>query len=93
MLFHDESYEYWSCRFCNWRISISFSDIALSHATTDVDEHNTVLTVPLDFDAAQRKAATKAAEAAGFRVVQVIVFLFPVLPWIIVLFESLEYYE
>jgi hypothetical protein len=29
---------------------LSFADIALSHATTDVDEHNTVITVPLDFD-------------------------------------------
>ncbi len=56
-------------------ILILSPDIALSHATTDVDEHNTVLTVPLDFDAAQRKAATKAAEAAGFRVVQVKQFL------------------
>jgi methenyltetrahydromethanopterin cyclohydrolase len=39
-----------------------------------VDEHNTVLTVPLDFDANQRKIATKAAEAAGFKVVQVRIF-------------------
>jgi hypothetical protein len=41
-----------------------------------VDEHNTVLTVPLDFDANQRKIATKAAEAAGFKVVQVSLALF-----------------
>ena len=52
-------------------MSNDFSDIALSHATTDVDEHNTVITVPLDFDQNQRKAVAKAAEAAGFQVVQV----------------------
>jgi molecular chaperone DnaK (HSP70) len=46
------------------------SDIALSHATTDVDEHNTVVTVPIDFGQEQRKEMTKAAELAGFKVVQ-----------------------
>jgi hypothetical protein len=44
-----------------------------------VDEHNTVLTVPLDFDANQRKIATKAAEAAGFKVVQVRNFFYFIL--------------
>ena len=53
-----------------------FADIALSHATTDVDEHNTVLTVPLDFNQTQRKIVTKAAEAAGFKVVQVCLIIF-----------------
>ena len=61
--------------YCTHLKFVLFSDIALSHATTDVDEHNTVLTVPLDFNQAQRKIVTKAAEAAGFNVVQVSLIL------------------
>ena len=45
-------------------------DIAASHCT-NVDESNTVITVPLGFTEGQRQAVTKCAVAAGFRVVQV----------------------
>lgn len=47
-------------------------DIALSHASAEVDEKNTVVTVPLDFDANRRRLVAECAESAGFHVVQVI---------------------
>ena len=47
------------------------SDIAASHATAQVDEKNTVLTVPYYFTKKQRNVMTKCAEMAGFNVVQV----------------------
>lgn len=47
-------------------------EIAASHATDNVDAKNTVLTVPFGYDSAQREAVSKAAEAAGFHVVQVV---------------------
>jgi molecular chaperone DnaK (HSP70) len=45
-------------------------DIAASHCT-NVDESNTVITVPLGFTEDQRRAVSACAAAAGFRVVQV----------------------
>ena len=47
------------------------TDIAASHATTQVDEKNTVLTVPYNFTKKQRNVISKCAELAGFHVVQV----------------------
>lgn len=47
-------------------------DIAASHATTQVEEKNTVLTVPYNFTSKQRNIMLKCAEHAGFHVVQVI---------------------
>jgi len=47
-------------------------DIAASHATTQVNEKNTVLTVPYFFTKKQRDVISKCAELAGFHVVQVI---------------------
>lgn len=46
-------------------------DIAASHCA-NVDESNTVITVPLGFTDAQRETVKKCATAAGFRVVQVV---------------------
>jgi len=46
-------------------------DIAASHCA-NVDESNTVITVPLKFTEEQRKTVKQSANAAGFRVVQVI---------------------
>ena len=46
-------------------------DIAASHATAQVDEKNTVLTVPYSFTKKQRDIMSKSAELAGFHVVQV----------------------
>jgi hypothetical protein len=48
-------------------------DIAASHCT-NVDASNTVITVPLEFSAAQRTAVAECAAAAGFRVVQARLF-------------------
>jgi hypothetical protein len=48
-------------------------DIAASHCT-NVDASNTVITVPLEFNAAQRTAVAECAAAAGFRVVQARLF-------------------
>jgi molecular chaperone DnaK (HSP70) len=45
-------------------------DIAASHCT-NVDESNTVITVPLSFTESQRATVAECAAAAGFRVVQV----------------------
>ena len=45
-------------------------DIAASHCA-NVDESNTVITVPLGFSEEQRETVKKSATAAGFRVVQV----------------------
>ena len=45
-------------------------DIAASHCA-NVDESNTVITVPLGFTEEQRETVKKSATAAGFRVVQV----------------------
>jgi len=47
-------------------------DIAVSHATDNVDAKNTVVTVPFDFTRAQRDAVASCAQAAGFHVVQVV---------------------
>lgn len=46
--------------------------IAESHSSTDVNQNNTVLTVPLSYTAADRAAVAKCAKEAGFNVVQVI---------------------
>jgi len=46
-------------------------DIAASHCA-NVDESNTVVTVPLGFTQEQRQTVKQCANAAGFRVVQVI---------------------
>lgn len=46
-------------------------DIAASHCT-NVDESNTVITVPLAFTEDQRRTVADAAAAAGFRVLQVV---------------------
>ena len=59
-----------------WTVDLNFSiflpsDIAASHATAQVDEKNTVLTVPYYFTKKQRNVMTKCAEMAGFNVVQV----------------------
>jgi len=47
-------------------------DIAASHATTQVNEKNTVLTVPYTITKKQRDVISKCAELAGFHIVQVI---------------------
>jgi len=47
-------------------------DIAESHSSTDVDQNNTVLTVPLSYTRQEREAVAKCAKDAGFNVVQVI---------------------
>jgi molecular chaperone DnaK (HSP70) len=46
-------------------------DIAASHCA-NVDESNTVISVPLGFNDEQRECVKKSATAAGFRVVQVV---------------------
>lgn len=46
-------------------------DIAISHATPEEDELNTVVTVPLEFTSDQRVEVAEAATEAGFHVVQV----------------------
>jgi len=47
-------------------------EIAASHSATDVDQNNTVVTVPLDYSRQEREAVAKCAKDAGFNVVQVI---------------------
>ena len=46
-------------------------DIAASHCA-NVDDSNTVITIPLSYAADKREAVSACAEKAGFRVVQVI---------------------
>lgn len=54
------------------RIFKYMHDIAASHATSEVEQKNTVLTVPYYFSKKQRDVISKCAEVAGFHVVQVI---------------------
>ena len=51
-------------------------DIAASHATTQVNEKNTVLTVPYTITKKQRDVISKCAELAGFHIVQVSVNIY-----------------
>ena len=56
-----------------------FSDIAAAHATADeVEQKNTVLTVPYHFSLEHRGIVSKCAELAGFHVVQVKIVKFDV---------------
>ena len=72
---------YRSFKFCNFCIRanvFSYSlDIAASHATTQVNEKNTVLTVPYMITKKQRDVISKCAELAGFHIVQVSVNIYP----------------
>ena len=65
------------CNFCNRANVFSYSlDIAASHATTQVNEKNTVLTVPYMITKKQRDVISKCAELAGFHIVQVSVNIY-----------------
>lgn len=47
-------------------------EIAVSHATAETEDKNTVLTVPLDMSEETRRACAECARKAGFNVVQVV---------------------
>jgi molecular chaperone DnaK (HSP70) len=54
------------------KIEMFYPDTAVSHASAEVSEKNTVITVPLEFNATQRSLVTDCATKAGFNVAQVI---------------------
>jgi len=56
----------------NTNLLFSFTDIAIHHSNTVDESMKAVLSVPLNFSTEVRKSVWKAAEKAGFNVLQVI---------------------